>query len=155
VFVVSEPHTVGLVFDPFDLTDIDVRYQDRSFGKAVAFRIGRHSHPKARPEHPEPAPPPTGIDYLRLIDAAHTDQLAERINYAALIDHPDPDSEPWTDPGPRTEAGDGQIPGPDPDPDSEPWTDPGPRTEAGDGQIPGQLDLTHLLDRDHDGEEQQ
>jgi hypothetical protein len=44
---------VELVFDPFDLTDIEVRYRGRSHGKAVAFRIGRHSHPKARPEHPD------------------------------------------------------------------------------------------------------
>jgi putative transposase len=47
---------VELVFDPFDLTDIDIRY----FGKAVAFTIGRHTHPKARPEHPIPPPSPAG-----------------------------------------------------------------------------------------------
>jgi len=76
---------VELVFDPFDLTDIAVRYDGRSFGPAVAFRIGRHSHPKARPETPDPAPPPTGIDYLRLLDTAHTARLADRINYATLI----------------------------------------------------------------------
>ena len=44
--------TVELVFDPFDLTDYDVRYGGRSFGVAVAFTIGRHAHPKARPEQP-------------------------------------------------------------------------------------------------------
>ncbi len=77
---------VELVFDPFDLTDIEVRYEQRSFGKAVAFRIGRHAHPKARPELPDAKPPPpTGIDYLRLLDAAHHQQLAQRINYAALV----------------------------------------------------------------------
>jgi putative transposase len=75
---------VELVFDPFDITDIEVRYRGRSHGKAVAFRIGRHAHPKARPEHPDPAPA-TGIDYLRLIDADHTEQLESRINYTALF----------------------------------------------------------------------
>jgi putative transposase len=80
---------VELVFDPFDLTDIDVRYHGRSFGPAVAFRIGRHTHPKARPEHLEPAPAaPTGIDYLRLVDAVHSDRLADRINYDALLGQP-------------------------------------------------------------------
>ena len=123
---------VELVFDPFDLTDIDVRYDGRSFGKAVVFRIGRHSHPKARPEQPEPAPPPTGIDYLRLLDAAHTGQLADRINYAALTGHPD------TDPEPRTDPGDGQTPG-------YPW----------DEEVPGQLDLTTLLDDEDTGQEEQ
>ena len=74
-----------LVFDPFDLADIEVRYGGRSFGQAVAFTIGRHSHPKARPEQPgHDNPPPAGIDYLALIGAAHDGQLAERINYAAL-----------------------------------------------------------------------
>lgn len=77
---------VELVFDPFDLTDIEVRYRGRSHGKAVAFRIGRHSHPKARPEHPDTdTPPATGIDYLRLVDADHTRQLESRINYTALF----------------------------------------------------------------------
>jgi putative transposase len=77
--------TVELVFDPFDLTDIEVRFRGRSHGKAVAFRIGRHTHPKARPEHPDTDTPATGIDYLRLIDAEHTEQLESRINYTALF----------------------------------------------------------------------
>ncbi len=84
---------VELVFDPFDITDIEVRYRGRSHGKAVAFHIGRHAHPKARPEHPNSdVPSPTGIDYLRLIDTDHTRRLESRINYAALFntDAPDP-----------------------------------------------------------------
>lgn len=76
---------VELVFDPFDLSDIEVRYRGRSHGAAVAFRIGRHSHPKARPEQPATDPPATGIDYLRLVDADHTQQLESRINYTALF----------------------------------------------------------------------
>jgi putative transposase len=76
---------VELVFDPFDLTDIDIRYAGRGFGRAVAFTIGRHSHPKSRPEHPERPAEPTGIDYLRLLDATHTQRLQSRINYTALL----------------------------------------------------------------------
>lgn len=79
---------VELVFDPFDLADIEVRYHDRSYGAATVFRLGRHSHPKARPDHPDPPPAPTGIDYLRLVDAAHQAQLGERVNYHALADTP-------------------------------------------------------------------
>jgi putative transposase len=76
-----------LVFDPSGLEDIEVRYGGRSLGKAVAFKIGRHSHPKARPEQPGGQPPPTGIDYLRLLDDAHeAGQLRPRINFAALFD---------------------------------------------------------------------
>ncbi len=88
---------VELVFDPFDLTDIEVRYRGRGHGKAVAFRIGRHSHPKARPEHLDTDQPATGIDYLRLIDQDHTQQLESRINYTALFDDSRDDSREATE----------------------------------------------------------
>jgi len=76
---------VELVFDPFDLTAIEVRHRGQSFGAAAPFTIGRHAHPKARPEQPGRAPEPTGISYLNLISAAHDSRLGERINYAALL----------------------------------------------------------------------
>ena len=59
---------VELVFSPFDLETVEVRYHDRSHGPALPHHITRHAHPKARPETPEPAPAPaTGIDYLQLV----------------------------------------------------------------------------------------
>ena len=76
---------VELVFDPFELTDIAVRYSGREFGKAVAFSIGRHSHPKARPEDPQAPAEPSGIDYLQLLEGAHAGRLASRINYTAPL----------------------------------------------------------------------
>lgn len=97
---------VELVFDPFDLTDIDVRYNGRSFGHAVTFHIGRHAHPKARPEHPVIEAEPTGIDYLQLLDAAHTQRLESRINYTALFgERQDTPPSPGVNTG---EEGDGQ-----------------------------------------------
>jgi putative transposase len=57
---------VELVFSPFDLETIDVRYRDRSFRPAVPHTISRHIDPKARPDTPDPAPAVTGIDYLAL-----------------------------------------------------------------------------------------
>lgn len=68
---------VELVFDPFDLEDITVRYMDTDFGKAVPHRISRHAHPMARPE-PGPGPA-TGIDYLRLVDERHRAEYAKDI----------------------------------------------------------------------------
>ena len=77
---------VELVFDPFDLTTIEVRLGGAPKGLAIPHRIGRHAHPKARPENPTtPAPAPSGIDYLHLVDTAHQQRLAEQINYAALV----------------------------------------------------------------------
>ena len=77
---------MGLVFSPLDLETIDVRYRDRSFRPAVPHTISRHTHRKARPEIPDPAPAVTGIDYLPLTAAAHHEQLRddERIGYHAL-----------------------------------------------------------------------
>jgi putative transposase len=75
---------VELVFDPFDLTNIEVRVAGVPAGTAIPHRIGRHAHPKARPETPPTPPPATGIDYARLLDAAHQAELAHKVNYAAL-----------------------------------------------------------------------
>ena len=70
---------VELVFDPFDLTDIDVRHQKRPMGKAIVHKIGRHSHPAARPD-PVAAPTvTTGIDYLRLVETQRDLDLANTI----------------------------------------------------------------------------
>jgi putative transposase len=75
---------VELVFDPFDLTQLQVRHQGKAMGLAIPHQIGRHAHPKARPETPPRPPTPTGIDYAALIDTAHQAQLAQGVNYAAL-----------------------------------------------------------------------
>jgi putative transposase len=78
---------VELVFDPFDLTAIEVRHKGKPAGTAVPFVIGRHRHAKTRAgdSAPRAEPEPTGIDYLRILDAAHGSELQAQINYAALI----------------------------------------------------------------------
>ena len=83
---------VELVFDPGDLTDIDVRHHGHPAGKAIPFQIRRHTHPKARPDQTEPATP-TGIDYLRLIADQHTRSLGDRLHYAHLGQATQPDSQ--------------------------------------------------------------
>ena len=75
---------VECVFDPFDLSVIEVRWNGRPHGLATPQRIGRHSHPKAKPEQPGTPPPPTGIDYLGLIRAEHEQAARMRIRYDAL-----------------------------------------------------------------------
>ena len=86
---------VELVFDPFDLASIEVRWQGRPAGKAVPHIIGRHAHPKARPEQPAAPAPATGIDYMGLIDAAHDTHLAAgAISFADLARPAGPDQLP-------------------------------------------------------------
>jgi putative transposase len=76
---------VELVFDPFDLTRIEVRWNNRPMGAAVPVVIGRHAHPAARPEPGvEPPPPATGIDYLHLVAQRADAELNRRISYAGI-----------------------------------------------------------------------
>lgn len=83
---------IELVFDPFDLTRIEVRYQHRPFGTAVGLVIGRHTHPQAQRELP-PLPTATGIDYLKLLAAKRDAELGgQRIDYSSLT-QPDGDGE--------------------------------------------------------------
>jgi putative transposase len=77
-------HRVEVIFDPFALDTVEIRYQGRPMGPGVPHRIRRHSHPNARPDT-QPAPPPaTGIDYLGLVAARHDAELAKAINYSQL-----------------------------------------------------------------------
>ncbi|MDI9941575.1 DDE-type integrase/transposase/recombinase [Rhodococcus sp. IEGM 1351] len=100
---------VELVFSPFDMETVEVRYRDASHGRAVPHTITRHVHPKARPETPEPpAPVVTGIDYLALTAHLHHEQVRSdrRIGYHALYGPTDNDNDNDNDDG-----GGGQIPG--------------------------------------------
>ena len=54
-------------------------------GEAVPHVTRRHSHPRVAKD-PEPPPVPTGIDYLALIEARHSEEMAKRIAYTDLAD---------------------------------------------------------------------
>lgn len=100
---------VELVFDPFDLTSIEVRWHGRPMGTAVPHRIGRHVHAKARPDEAAPVEPArTGIDYLHLVEQQHAAELAERVQYSHLT------AETLPDGGVR-----GQLPQPEADDNTE------------------------------------
>jgi putative transposase len=75
---------VDLVFDPFDLAVIEVRWNNRPMGVAIPVRIGRHAHPAARPELPAPPPAGTGIDYLALVEARRDRHDDQRISYSGI-----------------------------------------------------------------------
>jgi putative transposase len=79
---------VQLLFDPFDLTDIEVRYRERPMGRAVPRHIGRHVHPAARPEA-APPPKPSGIDFLGLVAGrvSAEERSHNGIAYAKLAAH--------------------------------------------------------------------
>jgi hypothetical protein len=89
--------TVELVFDPFDLAKIQVRYQQRPMGAAVPFQLGRHVHPAAAPAQPVTGRP-SGIDYLAMVERRITATQRRRIAYASLplpeLPAPSPTLEP-------------------------------------------------------------
>jgi putative transposase len=73
---------VELVFSPFDMEQVEVRYLGRSFGAAVPYKIGRHAHPMVKPG-PEPGAP-SGIDYLGLLAERQRAELGRPIGYRDL-----------------------------------------------------------------------
>jgi putative transposase len=96
---------VECVFDPFDLAVVEVRWNGKPWGLARPQQVGRHSHPKAKPEDPAAAPPATGIDYLGIIAAEHEEaDRRHRVRYDALGGAPAPAPEP----GHQDEQEDGQ-----------------------------------------------
>jgi putative transposase len=91
--------TVELVFDPFDLAKIEVRYQQRPMGAAIPFQLGRHVHPHAVPDPAADPPPPSGIDYLAMVEQRITAQQRQRIAYATLPLPQPPGLQGAADPG--------------------------------------------------------
>jgi putative transposase len=74
---------VDLIFDPLELTEVQVRLEGRQAGMAVPLVIKRHVHPRAQPA-PEKPVVPTGIDYLGLIQKRREQDLQRRIDYRNL-----------------------------------------------------------------------
>jgi len=82
-----DPSLVGcrveLRYDPEDLAQLTVHVEGQVAGIATPLLIGRHTHP-AVPQAARPAPEPTGIDYLGLVQAAHEQATIGRIAYRDL-----------------------------------------------------------------------
>jgi putative transposase len=89
-----DPQLVGrrvqLVFDPFDLEHLEVRWGGQPFGTAIPHELRTHVHPKATAEPPEVLDgmptTSTAIDYLALVEAEHAQATRRPINYGDLFD---------------------------------------------------------------------
>lgn len=84
--------SVQLLYDPFNLERIEVRWQERSYGLAVAHHVARHVHPRATRELPPSPAASTGIDYLGLIAEQHERALRNRIAYRDIPTPPQGES---------------------------------------------------------------
>jgi putative transposase len=83
---------VQLIFDPFDLTEIEVRWHDQTFGIAAPHHITTRVHPRAAAGITDPDDMPavhSGIDYLALVAAEHEQAIRRPINFAELTHHDD------------------------------------------------------------------
>jgi putative transposase len=92
---------VQILFDPFDLAVLHVRYRGRDYGTAVPLVIGRHAHPKTA-RHDPPAPPPGAggagdTPYLDLLRQAHDATLSQALNYRHIITSSAPAPSPQED----------------------------------------------------------
>lgn len=84
-------YEVDLLFNPFDLEHIEVEYHGRPMGLARPHKVTRHVHPDVKaPTKKEPAQA-TGIDYLRLLEAAQQAELGVAINFPALAEPTTPE----------------------------------------------------------------
>jgi putative transposase len=83
---------VEVLFDPWDLSVLRVRYRGRDYGAAIPLAIGRHAHPKtARHDPPAPAGPPDATPYLDLLARAHETRICGALNYRHIITPDDPE----------------------------------------------------------------
>ena len=92
---------LGAVLSRQDRLEAPLAQYGRHVGTAEPLIIGRHTHPRA-PQAARPIPPPTGIDYLGLVQAAHDDAAGDSLGLAyrdvPLFDPDHPDSEDDDDP---------------------------------------------------------
>ena len=140
---------VELVFDPFDLSDLQVRYQGRDMGAALGHQIGRHVHPGAKPEPSTGPVLPTRIDYLALVRDRHTATLnVPPVNYAAAAQHTTKTIGTVDIAGTTTSPSGGLDVGLEAELASFATLLPasGQPVPAGQDVIPGQLDILQLLD---------
>ena len=76
---------VECVFDPFDLTLVEVRWNGKPYGLAAPQQVRRHSHPKAKPETPPRRPrPPGSTTWASSPPSTRRPPAGNRIRYGAL-----------------------------------------------------------------------
>jgi transposase InsO family protein len=94
--------TIELRYDPFDLSQLELWFQDTFLQRIQPDHLVNPIHPDVTPD-PSPAPPPanTGLDYLALLRAEHDRLLQaqlEGIHFSHLTHRPAP-----TPPGPAAD----------------------------------------------------
>jgi putative transposase len=87
--------TLELRYDPFDLSQLELWFQDTFLQMAQTDQLVQPIHPEVTPD-PRPASPPpdTGLDYLALLRTEHQRLIQaqlEGIHFSQLTDRPQPE----------------------------------------------------------------
>jgi transposase InsO family protein len=93
--------TIELRYDPFDLSQLELWFQDTFLQSVQPDHLVNPSHPDVEPD-PRPVAPPadTGLDYLALLRCEHQRLIQaqlEGIHFSQLTNHPQPEK-PAADP---------------------------------------------------------
>ena len=88
---------VELRFDPEDLTRLEVYWEGHPAGQAIPFILGRHVHRQVPQAQPPSPPPPTGVDYLGIVLAAHDVEMLGQLAFRDLPVQPPMDGQPEPD----------------------------------------------------------
>jgi len=88
---------VELRFDPEDLTRLEVYWEGHAAGRAIPFILGRHVHRQVPQAQPPTPPPPTGVDYLGIVLAAHDAETLGQLAFRDLLVQPPVDGQPEED----------------------------------------------------------
>jgi len=90
-----------LLFDPFDLSHIELFFAGNSFGKAAVIQQGREKHiavERLATQPPEPPKPKTSLDYLAALRSEYQQMQRKQagpLQFARLKERPeDPDPSP-------------------------------------------------------------
>lgn len=86
--------TVELRYDPFDLTRIEVWFNDTFLQIAEPDRIVTTTHPDVETDPIPPPPPDTGLDYLALLRAERERLLQEQLDTIHFTQLTLPDTDP-------------------------------------------------------------
>lgn len=86
--------TIELRYDPFDLSQLELWFQDTFLQRVQPDHLVNPIHPDVEPD-PSPAPPPagTGLDYLALLRIEHQRLIQAQldgIHFSQLSPHPHP-----------------------------------------------------------------
>jgi transposase InsO family protein len=83
--------TIEVRYDPFDLSQLELWFQETFLQMAQVEQLVNPNHPDLKPDPAPPPPPETGLDYLALLRCEHQRLIQaqlEGIHFSQIVDRP-------------------------------------------------------------------